>query len=362
MESIPWNRFHPFHNGVPALNAVTIQHVAALAGVSAATASRVLSGNPATSAESRKAVEAAARELDFRPNAQARALRSTKSHTIGLLVSDVRNPFFADLAHTIEQAALAVGYVTLLGNANERAEQQDRYLDTLISRRVDGIIAAPQGAGSDAIRSLLTREIPTVFVDRTIPGIDVPTVTTDSDIGIRQTVEHLASLGHTRIGYIAGPQSVSTGRDRLSAYTAAIAARGLALDEDLIYFGDFQAASGSAAVHALLSLPHPPTALLAADSLMTVGAIAILHRHGLRIGTDLALVAFDDIEWFSLLNPALSVITHSVEDMGRTAVDLLVDVMRGGHPDSILLPSELIVRASSASPIAPRIEPFLGRN
>jgi LacI family transcriptional regulator len=332
---------------------VTIKDVAALASVSAATASRVLSGNPATSPEARDRVAAAVTELDYRPNAQARALRNTRSDSIGLLVPDVRNPFFADLAHTVEQAALIDGYVTLLGNANERKEQQDRYLDTLISRRVDGIIVAPLGNGSGNIRSLIKRGIPTVFVDRMVDGIDVPSVTTDSEAGIRQSVEHLASVGHSRIGYISGPQATSTGRDRYASFTAAVAATGLSQDPELVHFGDFQAASGSTGVHALLELREPPTALLAADSLMAVGAIAILRKRGMNIGTDVAMIAFDDIEWFALLNPALSVISHSVEDMGRIAVEMLLRVIAGGTPDSVVLPSELIIRASSSSPISP---------
>lgn len=331
------------------MNAITIREVAALAGVSVATASRVLSGNPATSPQARARVASAAAELDFRPNAQARALRGARTNAIGLLVSDVRNPFFADLAHTVEQAAILHGYVTLLGNANERVDQQDRYLDTLISRRVDGIILAPVGAGSDSIRSLIAREIPTVFVDRTIDGMNLPSVTTDGTVGIRQAVEHLAAAGHTRIGYISGPQASSTGRDRFAAFTRSVAETGLSEDPALVYFGDYQAASGSAGVQTLMGLREPPTALLVADSLMAVGAIASLHELGVRLGVDLAMVAFDDIEWFALLNPALSVISHSVEDIGRTAVDLLLQVIAGGAPASVVLPSELIVRASSAS-------------
>lgn len=344
------------------MNNATLKDLAALAGVSPATASRVLSGHPATSARARQAVEAAVRELDFVPNAQARALRSTRSDTIGLLVSDIRNPFFADLAHTIEQAALNLGYVTLLGNANENAQQHDRYINALISRQVDGIIVAPQGDSSDAIKSLTSRSIPTVFVDRIIPGVDVPSVTTDSDAGIRQAVSHLVGLGHDRIGYIAGPQTVSTGRDRLSSFTAALAANGLTVDPDLIFYGNFQAASGSAAVHALLSVPHPPTALFAADSLMAVGALAVVHRLGLQIGVDIAIVTFDDIEWFALLDPPLSVVSHSVEEMGRIAVELLVDVMNGGRPKSVCQTSELIIRGSSAHAILPRTAGLRGSN
>jgi len=332
---------------------ITIKDVAALAGVSVATTSRVLSGNPATSADARSRVHAAAAELDYLPNAQARALRSTRTHAIGLLVPDVRNPFFADLAHTVEQAALVHGFVTLLGNANERKDQQDRYLDNLIARRVDGIIVAPLGDGSGSIRSVVAREIPAVFIDRTIDGIELPSVTTDSDTGIREAVDHLAALGHTRIGYIAGPQSTSTGRERYASFVRAAGARHLSLDPALIVFGDFQAESGSAAVRTLLALNEPPTALLVADSPMAIGAIGAIQKLGLRIGTDVALVSFDDIDWLALLDPPVSVIAHSVADMGRIAVDMLRTVIDGGTPESVRLPSRLIVRASSATPLQP---------
>ncbi|MDY7542297.1 MULTISPECIES: LacI family DNA-binding transcriptional regulator [unclassified Cryobacterium] len=332
---------------------ITIKDVAALAGVSVATTSRVLSGNPATSADARSRVHAAVAELDYRPNAQARALRSTRTHAIGLLVPDVRNPFFADLAHTVEQAALVHGFVTLLGNANERKDQQDRYLDNLIARRVDGIIVAPLGDGSGSIRSVVGREIPAVFIDRTIEGIDLPSVTTDSDTGIREAVDHLAALGHTRIGYIAGPQSTSTGRERYASFVRAAGDRGLSLDPALIVFGDFQPESGSAAVRTLLALTEPPTALLVADSPMAFGAIGAIQELGLRIGTDVALVSFDDIDWLALLDPPVSVIAHSVADMGRIAVEMLRTVIDGGRPESVRLPSRLVVRASSATPVDP---------
>ncbi|MDQ1595562.1 MAG: LacI family transcriptional regulator [Arthrobacter pascens] len=326
---------------------VTIRDVAALAGVSQATASRVLSGSPATSPDSRARVLAAAADLDFRPNAQARSLRSTRTQTLGLLISDVRNPFFADLAHAVEQAALDNGYVTLLGNANESTDQQDRYLDTFISQRVDGVIAAPQGAGGGSLRALLERNIPTVFVDRTVEGIDVPSVTTDGRAGIREAVEHLAGGGHRRIGYIAGPQTTSTGRQRLEAYVEAVADYGLDEAPELIFSGDFRSASGSAGAEHLLHLDNPPTAIVAADSPMAIGAVAAMRRLGMTPGEDVALIAFDDIEWFSLLDPALTAISHDVGAMGRAAVGMLLQVIDGRRPGSVRLPSHLVVRESS---------------
>ncbi|GAA5230488.1 LacI family DNA-binding transcriptional regulator [Arthrobacter cryoconiti] len=327
----------------------TIRDVAAAAGVSVSTASRVIAGNPATSPASRAQVTAAVKALDFRPNTQAQSLRSTRTNSLGLLVSDVRNPFFADLAHAAEQAGLDAGYVTLLGNANERVDQQDRYLNTLIQRRVDGILLTPHGDGSGAIADIVRRGIPTVFVDRTVDGVDVPTVTTDSNKGIQQAVQHLSSMGHTRIGFISGPQSTSTGRERWAAYTNALAMSSLAADVELVYFGDYQTASGAAGMQKLMNLQTPPTAVIAADSLMAMGAISCVHEMKLKIGRDVALIAFDDIEMFTLLDPSLTVVSNNVHEMGKLAVGLLIDVIGGRNPQSIVLPSELIIRSSTSS-------------
>ncbi|MEV8413168.1 LacI family DNA-binding transcriptional regulator [Streptomyces niveus] len=325
---------------------VTIKDVAALAGVSVGTTSRVLSGNPSTSPAARERVHAAVAELGYRPDARARSLRSARSQTVGLLISDVRNPFFADVAHGAEQAALRSSYVTLLANANEDPKQQDTYLESFLTQRVDGIIIAPQGEGSAHLRTLATN-VPLVFVDRTVDGFEVPSVTSDNALGIDQAVAHLADRGHTRIGYIGGPRSISTGRARHDAFVRAVARHGLDTDPGLITCGDFRSASGAVAAERLLSGGQPPTALLAADSPMAVGALGALRRRGLRIGSDVDLVAFDDIEWFSELDPPLTVVSHDAQAMGSTAMRLLLDVIEGRTPESVVLPTRLVVRESS---------------
>ncbi|WP_235436439.1 LacI family DNA-binding transcriptional regulator [Arthrobacter sp. RIT-PI-e] len=325
---------------------MTIKDVAEKAGVSVATASRVLSGHPSTSSAARTAVEQAATGLGFRPNAQARSLRRTSTQTIGLLLPDIRNPFFADLAHAVEQRASEAGYVTVFGNANESSEQQDRYFDVMLSQRVDGLIAAPQGDRA-GLEGILGSGLPTVFVDRVIEGADVPSISPDNRTGIREAVEHLIARGHRRIGYIAGPQSTSTGRERLQAYKEALAGSPAELSSDLVYIGDFQAASGAAGAHTLLNLPEVPTALLAADSLMSIGAISVCNERGLAIGSDIAFVGYDDIEAFTLLNPALTVIASDVDAMGTGAVDMLMQVITGEPATSRVLPSRLIRRGST---------------
>ena len=334
------------------MRSVTIRDVADQAGVSTATASRVLSGHPSTSPAARNAVEQAASSLGFRLNAQARSLRKTTTQTLGLLLPDIRNPFFADLAHAVEQRARDFGYLTLFGNANESAEQQARYFDVMLSQRVDGLIAAPQG-DRETLSDLLGSGLPTVFVDRVIEGADVPSISPDNVTGVREAVSHLTGLGHRRIGYIAGPQSTSTGRERLRAYQEAVKASTADDDGDLVYIGDFQAASGAAGAHALLDLPDAPTALLAADSLMSIGAIGVCNERGLAIGSDLAFVGYDDIEAFTLINPALTVIAHDAYAMGRGAVEMLTRVIAGDTAESQVLPSRLIVRGSTPTPSRP---------
>lgn len=325
----------------------TIRDVAARAGVSVATVSRVLSDHPSTSPASRAKVLAAATELGFRLNARARSLRKTRTNTIGVLVSDVRNPFFAEIAHTVAQTAIASDIATLLCNADESTEQQDHCLDLLVSQRVDGMIVTPQGDGSGSLREVLTLGLPVVFVDRTIDGVDVPSVTSDNRTGITEAVAHLAGLGHRRIGYVAGPQETSTGRERLASYRQAVADLGLDGDSELIYQGDFRAASGVAGTTALLDLADPPTAMLAADSLMTFGVLRECQERGVRIGADLSVIGYDDIDTFGMVHPPLTVIAHDPARMGTLAVAMIRDLLAGEQVASAVLATSLVQRAST---------------
>ncbi|PFG37011.1 LacI family transcriptional regulator [Flavimobilis soli] len=326
---------------------VTLQDVAKFAGVSVATASRVLSGHPSTSVDARTRVAEAATELGFRPNAQARALRKTRTESIGVVVSDIRNPFFAEIAHTAEQTAGGAGLAIILCNANESTQQQDRYIDLLIAHRADGIVIAPQGDGSGALREIVRLGIPTVFVDRTIDGFDVPSITSDSLGGIAQAVEHLVNLGHHRIGCIAGPQSTSTGRERLVAFSDAVKKHGADQDTALVYEGDFQVASGVAGARRLLDLACPPTALIAADSLMTLGALHVCQDRAISIPDELSIVGYDDIEAFRLIDPPVTVVAHDPARTGELAVELLTRMFDGETPESVVLDAHLVVRGST---------------
>lgn len=329
------------------MRTATLQDVARLAGVSTATASRVLSGHPATSVDARTRVAEAATELGFRPNAQARSLRKARTESIGVVVSDILNPFFAEIAHTAEQTAREAGLTIMLCNANESTEQQDRYIDLLLAHRADGIVIAPQGDGSGSLRDALKLGVPLVFVDRTVDGVDVPSITSDNFSGIAQAVEHLVGLGHHRIGFIAGPQATSTGRDRLVAFRDAVEKHDADQDVALIYEGDFRVSSGVAGARHLLELACPPTALLAADSLMTLGALHVCQDRAISIPDDMSIVGYDDIEAFRLLDPPITVISHDPARTGELAVELLTKMLDGEKVESVVLDAQLVVRGST---------------
>ncbi|MDU3568703.1 MAG: LacI family DNA-binding transcriptional regulator, partial [Cutibacterium avidum] len=222
----------------------TIKDVAKLAGVSLGTASRVLNGSSATSEASRTAVRKAAKELGYLSNAHARSLRSAHTGVIGLVVPDIRNPYFAELASVVENACLAHGWATLLCNADESPDQFNRYVDTLRRQRVDGAIVTPTGLGEHAVKDLVDDGVQVVCVDREVAGSSLPSVTSDPWNGMGEAVDHLLERGHRRIGFITGPQQTSTGLERYQAYCQLLAEHDVDVVDDLVVEGDYQEESG----------------------------------------------------------------------------------------------------------------------
>jgi len=318
---------------------VTIKDVAANAGVSIGTASRVLSGSEQTSPESRRKVLAAASSLDYIANGPARSLRRARTDVIGLLLSDIRNPFFSDLAHAAEQAARSAGFTVLLANADEDASQEQASLGAFASQRIDGLLIAPQT--SDNVQfERLAATLPLVFVDRTVPGAHVPAITTDNAGGVQQALEHLHRRGHREVAYIGGPQSVSSARERLDAFLALRTTLGLSDDSRLVAEGDFKTMSGALAAQRVLDSGARPTAFLVADGLMTLGVIRALRDH-----PDAAeVVSFDDAPWFDFVTPRVSAIENDAAEIGRTAVRTLLDLISGRPVTSSRVPTRFINR------------------
>ncbi|MCO6007656.1 LacI family transcriptional regulator [Actinoallomurus purpureus] len=323
-----------------------IKDVAAHAGVSVATVSRVLNDSPRVTAETREKVRDAMRALRYRPNGVARSLRTEATRTLGLIIGDILNPFFAAMARAVEDEARAAGYTVVIGNADERPEQQDHYVRTLLEQRVDGLLICPTAETTPLVEDCVRSGSPLVFLDRTLPGLDVPAVRADGTEAIHDLVRHIHRLGHRRVAFISGPELLSTGRERTRAFLDAMRECDLDIRDEYLETGDFQAASGRAIAARFLDLPHPPEVIFTGDNLMALGALDEIRARGLRIPDDVALASFDDVAWFVHLDPPITAITQPAEELGRHAVRVLLERVERRPVESVVLPARLVIRRS----------------
>lgn len=332
-------------------SAPTIKQVAARAGVSTATVSRVLSGVDGVSADLGDRVRTAVRDLDYYPNRVARNLRVRTTRTIGLVISDIQNPFFTSVVRGIENVLQVADYTLLLGNSDENLEREQLYLATLRAEGVAGIIFAPSNERAEAYRQLLQARLPIVAIDRAPAGLAADMVSVDNRAAALDAVAHLIKLGHRRIGCISGPPSLSTAEERRSGYEQALEQHGLAPDPALIQYADFRQPGGHAAMRTLLGLEEPPTAVFVANNLMTLGALHALHEHGLQIPSDVAIVGFDDMSWATSLQPSLTAVAQPTYELGAAAARLLLARLREPQRplEHIVLKTKLMVRASSGA-------------
>jgi DNA-binding LacI/PurR family transcriptional regulator len=327
-----------------------LEDVARAAGVSASTVSRVLTRPELVNAETRTRVQQTIAQTGFRPSRVARRLRASRGPTslVGLVIPDIQNPFFADVARGVEDVAQAHGYVTVLANSDEDAEKERRYLDVMRAESVDGIILPPVSGGEDAAARLADAGIPLVYVDRRPRRIMGDTVVIDSERGARDATEHLLRLGHRRIGFVGGRPQLSTSRERLEGYRHALQDAAVPFDAALVAEGDSRQASGERCTRALLAGGRPPTALLVSNNMMTLGALVAIHDLGRRIPDDVALVGYDDMPWALAANPPLTVVRQPAQAMGRRAMELLL--RRVAEParafELVALQPELVVRRS----------------
>ncbi|MEU3710334.1 LacI family DNA-binding transcriptional regulator [Streptomyces catenulae] len=332
-----------------------IKDVAERAGVSVATVSRVLNGNSPV-AETRERVLAAVRELGYRPNNVARALRTARTGTLGLIIGDLTNPFFTELADAVEDEARSLGYSLVIGNAGERPEQQDDYIRTLLDRQIDGLLVSSAGTGSAMLGEVVTSGTPLVLLDRIVPGIDAPCVRADGREALTDLAAHLAALGRRRPAIIVAPAGTPTGDERLRLFRTALAAHGIALPDACVgATPDLQPTGGRAVMRAFLDLPEPPDAVLATDNLMALGAMDELRARGLRIPEDMALVVYDEVPWFRHAAPPLTAIAQPTRELGRAAVHTLLARIEGREAESVLLPARLVTRHSCGEPTGSRV-------
>lgn len=333
---------------------VTIRDVAKRAGVSPITVSRVINNSDYVSEATRARVEAAIDELKYVPNMLGPSLRFKQTRTLALVLTDITNPFWTTVARGVEDVAQANGYSIILCNTDESETKQEQYLNMLLRRRIDGILLVPAQSAAEPVNMIQKQNIPVVVLDRQIPGLDVDIVRADSESGAYQLTEHLLSLGHRRIGMLAGPPTVSSAVDRVRGYRRALAASGLAEEAAIVYWGAFRIDSGrEMALQALADNPQL-TAFFAANNFIAFGAIQALREKGLAVPGDIALVTVDDIPPIFTIEPFLTVANQPALEMGQQAAKLLVGRVTGGldmECQQIVLPTQLIIRASSGSPL-----------
>ncbi|GAA2432852.1 LacI family DNA-binding transcriptional regulator [Actinomadura vinacea] len=327
---------------------VTIRDVARTAGVSPATVSRVLNGDDRVAPDLRERVLATVSSLGYRPNHQARNLRRQATTVLGVIISDITNPFFTSMVRGVEDAASEAGYSVVLANADEDPEKELSYLEVAAAEQMAGVLVSP--ASHETRVDLLTdRNIPVVTVDRWLPAVELDRVTVDNHRAAKDATLHLAEQGCRRIGLVAGRPGTTTGSSRLAGYKAGLEQAGLPLDENLIVSGGFRIEGGREATRRLLNLPHPPDGLFVANNLMTIGTIDTLDEAGLRYPDDIALVGFDDMAPILGLRSAITTVRQPTYEIGRRATDLLLRRVRGEDFPSrhIVLQAELTVRQSS---------------
>lgn len=304
----------------------TIKEVARRARVSVGTVSHVLTGATSVSPKRRNRILAAIRELDYHPNDVARSLKLSRSHMLGMVVSDITNPFFSLLVRGAEDAAVKQNYLLLTFNTDERVEREMQVLSVLQKRRVDGVllVVAPSQGKFSHVTQLISCGTPVVCLDRVPRGVRVDSVTIDNASATRGCIEHLVDKGHRRIAIITGSLLLQTARDRLQGYKDALSLRRIPIDPQLICEGDFRIESGFQLVQKILSRIERPTAIFVSNGLMSIGALKAILRSGLRCPEDIALASFDDMFLSDVLQPPLTAVVQPAYDMGYRGAEMLM--------------------------------------
>jgi LacI family transcriptional regulator len=331
----------------------TIRDVAKRAGVAPITASRALNDAGYVSAETRARVRRAAAELNYVPNMLANSLRSNRTQTLALILSDISNPFWTTVARGVEDEASRCGYTVIYCNTDADERKQATYVSMLLRRRVDGVILVPASSSGEAVRTLQVQEVKVVLLDHVLKDVSVDVVRGASCEGAHRIMDHLIALGHRRIALLNGPPDVFTAQQRAAGYRQALQTAGIPPDERLVLFGAYTVASGAALAGQVLAMDPLPTAIFAANNFLAAGALHTLHQHGLRVPCDISLASFDDLPIEYLVEPFLTVIRQPAYDLGARAAELLLARLHdpNGRPwEEIVLPTELVIRASTAPP------------
>ena len=327
----------------------TIYDVARLAGVSTATVSRALNGVGRIAPARRASIDAAVEQLGYRPNTIARSLVTRSTQTIAVLLPDITNPFYADLVHGVQQLALARDYTMLLCTTGGDPVQEEKYLEVLRAKQVDGALVDGLVLPPARIARFVRDGLPIVCLDRDVDSAAVPLVQVDNRHGARLATEHLLSLGHRRIAHVRGP-ATGIADERVAGYGDALAAAGLMPDGLLICPGDWTERGGRDAVRRLVETETEFTAVFAANDLSALGVLSALSETGRRVPDDVAVVGFDDLRLASFSTPPLTTVRQPAAEIARRATEILFELVDGAQPAQLKHRFEprLVVRGSTA--------------
>lgn len=320
------------------------------------TVSKVINNTGKISEKTRLRVKKIMEEMNYVPNSMARSLVLQETKMLSLLIPDITNPFFTTVARGAEDAAMRLGYKLLFGNSDESLAKEKEYVDMILSTRVDGVLfSAASDLSAPHLQTLRTHRIPFVLLDRAVPGIECDTVSGDSKEGAKKLVAHLIGLGHRRIAIVNGSLSVSTARERLDGYREALKLGDIEADDALVLEMSYKQFADEEALKKLLALPEPPTAVFAGNNFIAVGIIRKLLDLGIRVPEQMSVVCFDDLG-ASVIDPFFTVVSQPAYQFGAMGIGLLIERIKGTTTPEwkkVVLPSELIVRGSSAAPPRP---------
>ncbi|MGF9713628.1 LacI family transcriptional regulator [Paenibacillus sp. JMULE4] len=334
----------------------TIDDVAQRAGVSKSSVSRVLNGNfEYMSEEMKNKILAAIAEMNYSPNSLAQSLKKKKTKVIGIILSDISNPFWAEILKGAQEEANRCGYGIMVSSSNEDPELERDNILMLKSRQVDGVIVNTIGNTNELFEEFIAKKYPFVLLDRLAGDMKADTVVVNNVNGAKQAIQYLIDQGHRRIGILLYPTNNKSPRiERLEGYKQALSINGLPIDESLIKICDQNNGSGIQATQELLSMPDRPTAIFTTNARLNLEVLSGAKKAGLRVPTDVSIFGYDDFPWIPLLDPPLSTVAQPAYEMGVKAVALLIHRLESKKkmkPQIIQLEPKIIIRASCSSPV-----------
>ena len=326
----------------------TIKDVANLAGVHPSTVSRVINDNSRISEKTKNKVLLIIKKLGYTPNAIARGLKTKRTQTLGMLIPDITNPFFAELARGVEDAANKNNFNVILCNTDDKLKKERTYLEILRGKRVDGLILGTAHIRDKSILELEKKKFPYILVSRNIEGLDKNCVIVDDVAGGIMVTEYLTKLGHRRIAHITGPLKTRSALNRLKGYKLALKKYEIEYRDELVGEGDFRIKGGYQVMKRFLKLAEPPTAIFAANDLLALGAIQVILKKKYHIPEDFCIIGFDDIRLASFVYPPLTTVRQPMLEMGALAVKMLLKIIEGGefNQKKEILEPKLIIRES----------------